>query len=395
MKKVLKFCGLFIIALVLTFGFTSTVYAAYPNDCEGEEGCRVGERGPILVSDGYRALTSSTRNTRNKRVRNYWEDTPERPYNHYLHPYSDINIATIYDGEVTQTYGFNVYYDAYSALYCLDGNLEGGATVYAERFLLDGLHGRNVMAQDYALMSILTSGNNDYNDIANYWAKLIAIRAITVTFNNDKTNLGGSSAYNQYAIYGLIDQWLNEDDTDYNTIASYVSVKSRGQFSAYSDWYYSGTASSPIEQAKNLYFDALSVAAQYLETGEVGENFRENVSSMQSDREVVTDRNGDLVLFDSYHEFTIGHFTDADTFTIDDIELAEEYEGLREAYISRIEIDGETIADGEAEVNALLGQNLITRYPNIDCDQDLSLVVTVHFEGYESVNTGSSTEPLS
>ena len=395
MKKILKFCSLFTIALTLTFSFVSPVKAAENDACNGQEGCRVGERGAILVSEvGHRALKSSTPNTRNKYARYYWEDTPERPYNHYLHPYSDINIATIYDGVVTQTYGFNVYYDAYSALYCLDGNLEGGASLYAERFLVDGDYNKTVQAHDYALMSILTNGSNDYTDVATYWAKLIAIRAITITFNLDKTNLGGSSAYNQYAIYGTLNQWLSQDSTDYDRIASYVSVKSKGQFAAYSDWYYSGTVSSPIETARNLYYQALSVAADFLETGEVGENFKENVSSMQSDRKVVTDGNGDLVLFDSYHEFTIGHFTENDTFTIDNIELEEEYEGLRESYISKIELNGQVLADGKDAVEALLGQNLIEAFPDIPWDQELELVVTVHFEGYEKVNTGSSIEPL-
>ena len=395
MKKILKFCSLFTIALTLTFSFVSPVKAAENDACNGQEGCRVGERGAILVSEvGHRALKSSTPNTRNKYARYYWEDTPERPYNHYLHPYSDINIATIYDGVVTQTYGFNVYYDAYSALYCLDGNLEGGASLYAERFLVDGDYNKTVQAHDYALMSILTNGSNDYTDVATYWAKLIAIRAITITFNLDKTNLGGSSAYNQYAIYGTLNQWLSQDSTDYDRIASYVSVKSKGQFAAYSDWYYSGTVSSPIETARNLYYQALSVAADFLETGEVGENFKENVSSMQSDRKVVTDGNGDLVLFDSYHEFTIGHFTENDTFTIDNIELEEEYEGLRESYISKIELNGQVLADGKDAVEALLGQNLIEAFPDIPWDQELELIVTVHFEGYEKVNTGSSIEPL-
>ena len=256
MKKILKFCSLFTIALTLTFSFVSPVKAAENDACNRQEGCRVGERGAILVSEvGHRALKSSTPNTRNKYARYYWEDTPERPYNHYLHPYSDINIATIYDGVVTQTYGFNVYYDAYSALYCLDGNLEGGASLYAERFLVDGDYNKTVQAHDYALMSILTNGSNDYTDVATYWAKLIAIRAITITFNLDKTNLGGSSAYNQYAIYGTLNQWLSQDSTDYDRIASYVSVKSKAQFAAYSDWYYSGTVSSPIETARNFNFN--------------------------------------------------------------------------------------------------------------------------------------------
>ena len=118
MKKILKFCSLFTIALTLTFSFVSPVKAAENDACNGQEGCRVGERGAILVSEvGHRSLKSSTPNTRNKYARYYWEDTPERPYNHYLHPYSDINIATIYDGVVTQTYGFNVYYFYITNLY--------------------------------------------------------------------------------------------------------------------------------------------------------------------------------------------------------------------------------------------------------------------------------------
>lgn len=390
MKKILKYCALCTIALVAVLSFSGSVRAA-SGECTEENGCRTGERGPIYVSGqygNYGSLSQATPNTRNKVKANYWAATADKPYLPYLHPYEQIGVTVYYNGKKTDTYGYNIYYDAYSALYCLDGNLEGDASLNAERFLISSTYTARVQAHDYAIMSILTSGGNS-TDPASYFAKLTAIRAVTITFGLDKTSAGGSSVNTQYAVYGLINKWLKESDSDYNTIASKVTVRSKGEFSARSGYYFEG---SPVESAKAYYLEALSVAAEYLTTGSSSVNFKEETAD-PSDREVISDATGQLVSMDVYHEFTIGGFDKEDenaSFTIDGIEFEKQYTGLLKYGISKIEIDGTVVAENFEN----FGQNFIDLFPSIDFSKELNLVVTVHLEGYEYVDEGSSTVML-
>lgn len=403
MKKVLRFCYFVIIALALVGVFNSLEIenvSAAEGECSNENGCRVGASHGEIWTSGlygvYRPLTSSTTDTRNKYARNYWEDTADRPYLHYLHPFSDIGVTAIYNGAVANTYGFNVYYNRYGIpLFCLDGNLEGNSTVYAERFLIDDSYSDRVQAHDYALMSILTSGSNTYSDTASYWAKLTAIRAINVTFGLDKTNLGGSSVSNQYAIYGLVNRWLSEDSSDYDTIASYVTVKSRSSFAAYSNYYFQDTnGSGAVANARSLYFEALSVAAEYLENGGLSVNYTEE-NSAPSDIEILNDPEGELVSADIYHEFTITGLTNGDSFVInDELQFEKEYQGITDAYIKAIQINGEDISLDQATTFQYLNTNILEAVPGIDLSEGLHIVVTVHIEGFQTVNEGSSFEAI-
>ena len=403
MKKVLRFCYFVIIALALVGVFNSLEIenvSAAEGECTNENGCRVGASHGEIWTSGlygvYRPLTSSTTDTRNKYARNYWEDTADRPYLHYLHPFSDIGVTAIYNGAVANTYGFNVYYNRYGIpLFCLDGNLEGNSTVYAERFLIDDSYSDRVQAHDYALMSILTSGSNTYSDTASYWAKLTAIRAINVTFGLDKTSLGGSSVSNQYAIYGLVNRWLSEDSSDYDTIASYVTVKSRSSFTAYSNYYFQDTnGSGAVANARSLYFEALSVAAEYLENGGLSVNYTEE-NSAPSDIEILNDPEGELVSADIYHEFTITGLTNGDSFVInDELQFEKEYQGITDAYIKAIQINGEDISLDQATTFQYLNTNILEAVPGIDLSEGLHIVVTVHIEGFQTVNEGSSFEAI-
>ena len=403
MKKVLRFCYFVIIALALVGVFNSLEIenvSAAEGECTNENGCRVGASHGEIWTSGlygvYRPLTSSTTDTRNKYARNYWEDTADRPYLHYLHPFSDIGVTAIYNGAVANTYGFNVYYNRYGIpLFCLDGNLEGNSTVYAERFLIDDSYSDRVQAHDYALMSILTSGSNTYSDTASYWAKLTAIRAINVTFGLDKTSLGGTSVSNQYAIYGLVNRWLSEDSSDYDTIASYVTVKSRSSFTAYSNYYFQDTnGSGAVANARSLYFEALSVAAEYLENGGLSVNYTEE-NSAPSDIEILNDPEGELVSADIYHEFTITGLTNGDSFVInDELQFEKEYQGITDAYIKAIQINGEDISLDQATTFQYLNTNILEAVPGIDLSEGLHIVVTVHIEGFQTVNEGSSFEAI-
>lgn len=403
MKKVLRFCYFVIIALALVGVFNSLEIenvSAAEGECTNENGCRVGASHGEIWTSGlygvYRPLTSSTTDTRNKYARNYWEDTADRPYLHYLHPFSDIGVTAIYNGAVANTYGFNVYYNRYGIpLFCLDGNLEGNSTVYAERFLIDDSYSDRVQAHDYALMSILTSGSNTYSDTASYWAKLTAIRAINVTFGLDKTSLGGSSVSNQYAIYGLVNRWLSEDSSDYDTIASYVTVKSKSSFAAYSNYYFQDTnGSGAVANARSLYFEALSVAAEYLENGGLSVNYTEE-NSAPSDIEILNDPEGELVSADIYHEFTITGLTNGDSFVInDELQFEKEYQGITDAYIKAIQINGEDISLDQATTFQYLNTNILEAVPGIDLSEGLHIVVTVHIEGFQTVNEGSSFEAI-
>ncbi len=405
MKKILRFCYFVIIAFVLVGvlnSFEVENASAATGECTNENGCRVGaSHGEIWVSgwySAYRPLTSAQTSTdsRNKYAANYWQDTADKPYLHYLHPFSEIGVTAVYKGAVANTYGFNVYYNQYGLpLFCLDGNLEGNAKVYAERFLIDDSYSDRVQAHDYALMSILTSGSNTYSDVAAYWAKLTAIRAVNITFGLDKTNLGGSSVSNQYAIYGLLNRWLNENSSDYDTIASYVTVKSRSSFAAYSNYYFEDTnGNGPVAEAKALYFDALSVAAEYLESGGLSVNYTEG-NSDPSDIEILNDPEGELVSADIYHEFTITGLTSGDSFVINsELQFEKEYQGITAAYVKAIEINGQDISLDQATTFQYLNTNILEAVPGIDLSDGLHIVVTVHIEGFQSVNEGSRFEAI-
>ena len=120
MKKILRFCYFVIIAFVLVGvlnSFEVENASAATGECTNENGCRVGaSHGEIWVSgwySAYRPLTSAQTSTdsRNKYAANYWQDTADKPYLHYLHPFSEIGVTAVYKGAVANTYGFNVYYN--------------------------------------------------------------------------------------------------------------------------------------------------------------------------------------------------------------------------------------------------------------------------------------------
>ena len=395
MKKILKFSFVLVIAFMLTLCFDTFDAEAADGDCTLENGCRVSSlRGEVWVAgqeNAYRPLTEATSDIKGT----YMGPGNLGASNSYKFPYSSIGVRAVYNGVDYAPNGFNVYYNQYGLpIYCFDGNLMGGYNLAAERFVT-GDYGQALQAYDYALLSVLTTGENTYTNLSLYWSKLMALRALVATWGYDRTDSNNADINSQYAVYGLVHQWLEEDDSDYNTIASHISLRSRSELANYSTYYfYDSGDNNAVAYAKELYFEALDVAANYLENGFTSANYTEERSD-PAVRDIITNSNGELVSVDAYHEFTVSGLQDGDSLVInDEIDFAKDYTGISDYYIQAIEINGEVISSTESETSRYLNRNLLEVVPNLDLSQDLHVVVTVHVEGYRSVEEGSRFEAL-
>lgn len=394
MKKILRYTSLFIIAIGCIFIFDTNVYAVdgEANACTGQENCKVTDGyfgGKIVVSEymGNRVgISSTTQNTKGKR--NY--------------SYSAINISQIYfGGTLYQPSGvdFDVNYDAYGSIYCLDGGLGASTSLYAQRFLIDPSSEPHIQAQDHAFMAIMTSGSNDPSNVSNDWAKRTALRAIAISFRSDNRSTS-NDRYNwsHYAIYGLISRWLDQDSSVaslYDSVnANGGNLRSKSQYSTYWNYYFVG---GDADAAKSYYVMGMQAALDYLETAS-DESSEQQVSVISGndlvERETVEDANGTLVKVDVKHRLDVGGFNSDDedsSFVINGITFEDGVvpTGVTSYYISQIEYGGQTIfQDDGSNQGSITGQNLIQWFPGVDFSEVQEMVITVHFEGYQSLNEG-------
>lgn len=406
MKKLLKLTSLFIIAIGCLFVFNTSVFAAEGDACGDEEGCRLSDvrsGGRILASQSpnsvtVRALSASTPTTKQNIAYGYWDTYPN------LVPYTQIGVTYVSNGTQKTGAGFERFQDSYTTLYCLDAGLAGHSNLFASRFLIDDGDGRvdKYTAMDYALMAILTSGDNSTEPAA-YFAKALAIRATVIAFGSDIRAGADASDYNNihWAVYGTISDWLNEDASTYNSIvANGISLRGLSEFSSQKNrgFYFSG---SPVDQAQSYFNLGLEAALDYVMNGG-GEAAVEDVTPTEPPVvETIEDATGSLVKADAYHNLNVGGFSSDDeeaSFILSGIrfENDEEPSGLTTYYVSKIEYDGTTLAEyaSKEEAEAMYGQNFLELFAGTDFSQEKEMIITVHFEGYESVNEGSTEETL-
>lgn len=395
MKKLLKIASLFVIAIVFTFGFGLNVFAE--SDCGDLDynECRVGERGVIKVSGSgfvYRKLTASTQNTKVAYSGTGDTSSTGAPVNIY----SKVGVTfKTTAGDVSSKTYFSSYKDSYSALYCLDAQYEGYNPLYAERFLLDTSASKKVLAFDYAIMSVLTGGGSGTNPsgITDYWARLLAIRAITYTFGfYSDAAIEYKGAF--YAGFTVVNTWLKSNSSAYDTLNSALaaagagSLKSKSSFGSYSSYSFSGT---PVNSAQNYYNNALLEAADYL-NNLADEVKVETVEITAGDIQKTGDAGNEFVSKDVVHTIKLSGFNNESKFVInknnDGIKYAEgtQYDGLT-GYISKIEIENGPVFTREAGLDSILDQDLV-ELGYIPENQEVTIKITVHFEGWKS-----STDP--
>lgn len=420
MKKFLKNTSLFIITLMLIFGFSSNVNAA-AEECEAagitdSNQCRVTENRTIIVAGNgykYRPLTSAT-NTYKSAVGTHGRYSSKTGLG--VNWYSDIGIDYYVNGSIYAS--GRGYFSAYRdrnlssvVMFCLDAQHEGYNPLYAERFLLDSSESNGVKAFDVAVMDILLGGGSSVASpvsdatITDYWARLVAIRAVEYTFGYYNA---ASTAYTGafHANLSAINTWLNEDSSHYDALYQAMGgyISPRSTFTINTSSYFSGAA---METAKNYYFHALDAAVEYL-------NNLDNLADVDTDTilpeptevEVEERPEGDFVSKDVVHTITVSGLpaNDQNEFVINGLKFENDEmpTGLT-AYIKSIKIGDyielETSNEGQ-DLEVLFGNNLLGLNYNlgssdvIDFTEPTTIEITVHFEGYETANDGYSIETL-
>lgn len=401
MKKFLKSANLFIVAFIVAFGFTLNVFAEGECGDLGSNKCRVGERGVIKVSGSgfvYQKLTASTQNHKTAVSGTGDKSSKGNPVNIY----SKVGITyKTTSGNVSSAAYFSSYKDSYAALYCLDAQYEGYNPLYAERFLLDQTSSKKVQAFDYAILSVLTGGGSGYitdptSNIADYWARLMAIRAITYTFGfyND-ANIEYKGAF--YAGYTVLDGWLKSDSSAYDELNSALastnagSLKGKGDFSGHSSYSFAGT---PVSSAQNYYNAALREAAEYL-SGLTDGTKVETVEVVAGDVQTTGEKGNEFVSKDVVHTIKLSGFNKDSKFIINKnnngIKYAEgtQYDGLT-GYISMIEIENGRVFTRDTGLDDILGQDFV-KLGYIAENQDVTIKITVHFEGWKTSTNSNIT----
>ena len=391
MKKLLKNASLLLITLVFSFGFIKSVYADCSGATGGSDECRETDNRTIWVAGNayggydYRPLKQATATTRVnvQASSSYWGGGL----------YDEIGVAIwAPDGRRYQR-GFAVSKDSYSIYFCLDSQLEGGHTLYAERFL-GTIDGKKYQALDYAFLSVLTANGGPMTSVsasnaADYWARLMALRALGFTFGvNNSSNVKYMEEL--YAGYTTLGNWLKEDSSVYDALNSALggTLTSKSKFNN-NGFSFSG---SPVEQAKRYYFDALSAALNYVNN--MSDEVKiDTTSVLPVPGDIITTEKpeGVFVEKDVVHTIKVsGLANDGENeFVIDGITLDKEIDGLT-YYIKSIQI-GETVIEDQEAIKGMLGQNLLAEGSGYDFKNETTILITAHFEGYESSDDPSIT----
>ncbi len=275
---------------------------------------------------------------------------------------------------------FSVYADKFNnSLYCLDAHAPGDKKLFAKRFLVaeydDPL--------DNAFMSILTTGSNtvtngDNASIRNYWAKLLALRAVVTTFSYTYNVTDASFANDGILINGTTYKWLAENKDLYNKLITAIpsnNVKVFDKLSAYSSHYFSGGAA---ETAKQLYYTALNKAIEVANnTNGTKAEVKSATSPAYKEIEETVNSYGDTIVSeDIIHTITVKGLTrDGATLIINDPTLSNATKGL----LVGPQITNIKVNDKEFDHSAV-GQNLIT-LSGADFSKEVTIQITVHLEG--------------
>lgn len=410
MKKILKNASLLLITLVFSFGFVKNAYADCTGATYGSDECRETPGRTIWVAGNayydypYRPLKEATYTRRSNIFFN-----SDNPNGGDMYHSIGVTGASIYSG-----LGYPISKDSFALHYCLDAQFDGYYDLWAERFL-GTIDNRKYEAQDYAFLYVLTGGGNNVltsvssrAQSADYWARLTALRWIGYTFGS----FGDSNTDHQNEFdgaRGTLGVLLNSNSQYYDKLNSLLnnSLQSKSYFASYTRYAMSG---APVEQAISYYNGALNAAAYYLETlagdadvdvdsvdpiptevtktetgvnlvpapgFEVGEESGETTETIEGNGSV-------LVQKDVVHTIKVsGMPNDGENeFIINDITLEEPVDGLT-YYIKSIQI-GETVIEDQETIKSMLGQNLLSDAFGYDFTDDTTILITAHFEGYES-----------
>ena len=378
MKKIVSYTCLLLITLVIGFGFLNNVYAA----CEGMDynTCRTvsSGRGQIVVGgDGSGLYASGVTRT------NKWSED---------YTYSSIGVTAYF--KRNGTFIYSGYREDYSRLFCLDAQYVGTNPLYASRFLLNTNSDITIQAMDIALLSILT-GNGGTGGLvsstrgADYWARLLAMRAIVATFGMHNSASGTyNSAY--YAGLTATNTFLSHSSTAQarNELVSALAALGKtitptDSFSAYPNYYFRGT---PVNTAEAYYVAALKDATEYVKNYSEGAQVDPNsVLPVSTEVETTEDSAGTMVSKDVTHTIIVSGLpkNDTNSFSIDSITLDHEYVGL-DYYIKSIKIGDDLLetSNGGQDLAQFLGVNLLGGGSTWDFTEETKIEITVHFEGF-------------
>ena len=377
MKKLIIYTGLLLVTLITSFGFLNNVYAV----CEDYNTCRTGSiHGEIRVGGDGSGLYASGVSRINKSSEDYY--------------YTSIGVTAYFNR--TGSFIYSGYIDANATyrLYCLDAQYVGTNPLYASRFLLDTNHNISIQALDVALLSILT-GNGGTGGLvsstrgADYWARLLAMRAVVAVFGVHNASSGTyNSAY--YAGLTATNNFLSHSSTRaaYDELSSALSALGYSitpvtSFSSHTNYYFSG---SPVSTAEAYFVAALKDAAEYVRNYSEGANVDPDTTlPMPTEIETTEDSVGTMVERDVTHTIYVSGLpkNDTNSFTIDGITLDHEYAGL-DYYIKSIKIGDDLLETSNAgqDLAQFLGVNLLGGGSTWDFTEETKIEITVHFEGF-------------
>jgi len=390
MKKILYYVNLFIIATFLTFCFNKNVLAACENLSANE--CRETSRGKIIVSGNnykYRELSEATLNEHK-----------------YTATYKYNSVGITYSKATASDPTFYAYDDGYSAVYCFDPQLPGIDPLRAGRFLLDTSESPKIQILDYALLSILTNNGNDilYNAQAHnskdYWARLLALRAIIYTFGEYNSADAQYKGY-YYASLTTLNEWLKDSTIadlhkklgDKLSELKQNSLKEKSTFTKNLAYKFSGDES--LNKAKQYYINALKEAIEYAEKLTSSKNVKIESSSTQGiiNRDPSKNYINIYLTTNVVHTMKVSGLTTDDSFIINNVKLAKQYTGLT-FYVTKIKIGNKTYTYNNSNrnyrIDKILNVNLLDL--GFDFTNETTIEITITFSGYEK--SGSSRNEI-
>lgn len=301
------------------------------------------------------------------------------------------------NGEVTEYRGsmpFYIHSESGTGLpfYCLDANLNGFGTLKATRFLLGDFED-NVYSYDLAVMHVMLSD-------ASYEIKSLVIRTLTATWNHGRSASGVGVTEDSMALtsayYGIAYDWITSDSgirASYDTIAGSFSsgiISTLSSLSSRSKGYTFNDAMVGRDQAKQLFAEALEIAAEYL-SGDGTTQVVEEPASSWSTYQVEERDYGEDHKFQTTQKFTLKNFTNDGnaSFVIDTLEYEEALEDLGvidQPRIVGIKINGTDYTNNWGSFYGAIGQNLLEPLNSSNAITDeITIEITIEFFGATNV----------
>ncbi len=381
MKKNLKIASLFIIAIAFMFCFINSSNA---EACDGIR-CATGDKHGLITVHGNSDVYDVSSFNGTKKT---YKIAPG------LRAYKYAGVSRCVGGSCTGDAQFNVFYDMASALYCLDAHKDGNSTLSAWRFLGAGDQGSGVESYDQALLYILSQGNQAFVSNAEYFSKLIAIRAITATwgfFGNDGYNY--TYRKDLWAVYGTTANFLSNSYTLtlYNQVNELLGKKGghlnpvntiRNSSAGY---YFTG---GTINTGHELYNGALQAAINYLQNSGTEVSVTGNYAT-ETEKETTNDA-GVAVEKNIVHTFKVKGFEKSGASIIVNqptLDAEQKHTGVTAPMITSIKVNGKEIGP------SAVGQNIIP-LSGISFENEVTIEVTVNIKGQKSDEMGVGVETM-